>query len=854
MKFSAINFYIFILVNISLGLFYSGQAVAQSIETDGTTPTQPENCSSDCTIEGGLQQGNNLFHSFERFNVDVGIRVLFQDPGVANILGRVTGNELSEILGTLGVSGGDANLFLINPNGIIFGQDSSLDLNGSFLATTADAIRFGEQGLLDTTPNEIPLLTIDPSALSFAGGDRGIIRNESVAPAGEDFTGFEVSGLRVPDGKSLLLAGGNVIFDGGRANVFGGRVELGGLAGAGEIELDFSNTDQGNISLKFHNQFQRSNVLLTNEAFVNVSSEEGGDITINAKKITVTEESFLVAGIVGNLEIFGSKAGNISLDATEKIEITNNSKIVNQVVPAAQGNAGDIYVDSGSLFISNDSSINTSTFGRGDAGNINISVEKNIIIFSDIRIQSSVTEEAIGDAGNISIEANTISLDSGSQLATSVVGQGKGGNISLNVVDSFDIDGFGTDNFSSGIFTTTEEGGKGKAGNIVINTNNFKIADGGLVSSQTLNEGDGGSILINTNTLEAIDGGQIATSAASSGNAGNINLRVTDNLLLSGSESNFAERLADFEENVINEPPGNSGFFANVRSEASGAGGNINVAAGQLSIEDSAEINVSAAGTGAAGSLGIDAQNVSLDRGNITAETRVGEEGNITLNDADTLLLRNNSQITTNATQLATGGDITISSDGIALLDNSDITAKAVRGQGGNIQITTQGIFLEPDSEITAASELGIDGTVTFNTPDVDPTSGIFELPDVPLNAEAILAQNLCKSDDEIAKGSSFIITGKGGLTPTSEGSLSNRDRLVNWISRDDLEVSQGGTVGIRQREDSADKSYPDIQQSQGLAVAPDGSTWLTANAPKSTSQTTSMNHPDCQDSELKSK
>lgn len=81
-------------------------ATAQSIQTDGTTPTQPTSCSGDCLIDGGLQQGDNLFHSFEEFNVDEGATVLFQDPGVANILGRVTGNQLSEILGTLGVTGG----------------------------------------------------------------------------------------------------------------------------------------------------------------------------------------------------------------------------------------------------------------------------------------------------------------------------------------------------------------------------------------------------------------------------------------------------------------------------------------------------------------------------------------------------------------------------------------------------------------------------------------------------------------------------------------------------------------------------------------------------------------------------
>ncbi len=124
--------------------------MAQSIQIDGTTATQLENCPGNCIIRGGLQQGINLFHSFERFNVDVGTTVLFQDSGVNNIFGRVTGGEISQILGTLGISGGNANLFLLNPNGIIFGPNSSLDLNGSFLATTANAIKFGEQGFFNT--------------------------------------------------------------------------------------------------------------------------------------------------------------------------------------------------------------------------------------------------------------------------------------------------------------------------------------------------------------------------------------------------------------------------------------------------------------------------------------------------------------------------------------------------------------------------------------------------------------------------------------------------------------------------------------------------------------------------------
>ncbi|MFM2311221.1 MAG: hypothetical protein RLZZ04_497 [Cyanobacteriota bacterium] len=863
MKLSFIGLYILPSI-LWAGLANIDLAAAQSIQTDGTTPTQLTSCSGDCLIEGGLQQGNNLFHSFERFNVDAGATVLFQDPGVTNILGRVTGNQLSEILGTLGVSGGDANLFLLNPNGIIFGQDSSLDLNGSFLATTANALRFGSQGLLDATPNEIPLLTINPSALVFAPGNQGTITNESSPPAGNNPENLATFGLRVPNGKSLLLVGGDVNVNSGSVYALGGRIELGGLAEQGEIFLEIADGNQSNLSLGFPEQSARANVSLSNGTFIEVASpDNSGDIAINAQNITIADGSGVTAGIVGNLTTAASQGGNITLDATDKIAITNNSVVANQVFSSeTKGNAGDIAINADSLFISNGSFIDASTLGQGNAGNIDIRLTGDLVANSDSVILSQIFSGAIGNAGNISIEANNITLDGGSQLVSNVLGQGTGGNISLNALDSVNITGFGASELrlSSGIVTATDANattgvvGRGDAGNITINTNSFRIADGGLISSQTLNDSDGGSISIDANNFSVIDGGQVATSAASAGDAGDINIQTTDRVLLSGSEPSFANRLAEFSDETLgNEAPGNSGFFANVRADASGAGGNISVEAGQLDIADGAEIDVSAAGTGVAGSLSIDAQDVTLDKGSLTAETRVGDRGNISLNNADTLLLRNNSQINTDAEASATGGNITISAQGIAALDNSNITANAVRGQGGNIQITTEGIFSEPDSQITAASELGIDGTVTLNTPDVDPTSGIIELPNAPIDAENILAQDLCKLEDEkIAKGSSFIITGRGGLTPTSADSLGDADHVVNWASREDLEVSQNGAVGIRQREinnlekDSANISYPDIKQSQGLVVTADGSTWLTATAQNASNQNPNLAHPDC--------
>ncbi|WP_375507330.1 filamentous hemagglutinin N-terminal domain-containing protein [uncultured Nostoc sp.] len=117
-------------------------------------------------IDGGATRGANLFHSFEQFNVGAGRGAYFANPaGIENILSRVTGANRSDILGRLGILG-NANLFLINPKGIVFGPSSSLDVQGSFLATTADAVKLGDAGLFSASqPTMSNLLTVEPIPL-----------------------------------------------------------------------------------------------------------------------------------------------------------------------------------------------------------------------------------------------------------------------------------------------------------------------------------------------------------------------------------------------------------------------------------------------------------------------------------------------------------------------------------------------------------------------------------------------------------------------------------------------------------------------------------------------------------------
>lgn len=246
-------------------------------------------------IDGGAIRSANLFHSFGEFNIDSGRGAYFTNPaGIENIFSRVTGGNGTQIFGKLGVLG-NANLFLINPSGIIFGKNASLDVKGSFVGTTASAIAFGNQGFFSATnPNNPELLTINPSAFFFNQIAAAPIQNNSQASAGTAPIGLPTSGLRVPDGQSLLLLGGDVFNEGGWLRSPGGRIELGGLSGAGTVGLNISDR---NFSLNFPANVALASVSLTDSADVNVASSGGGSIAVNARNMNVLGGSSLRAGI-----------------------------------------------------------------------------------------------------------------------------------------------------------------------------------------------------------------------------------------------------------------------------------------------------------------------------------------------------------------------------------------------------------------------------------------------------------------------------------------------------------------------------------------------------------------------------
>jgi len=253
----------------------------------------------DFEIDGGVRRGRNLFHSFQDFGVDEGGSVYFLNPnGVENIFSRVTGANRSEILGTLGVQG-NANLFFMNPNGILFGLNASLDVQGSFIGTTANAIQFEDQGFFSAMNPEIPsqLLSINPSAFLFNQVPTGSLINNSITPTGTiTSSGNPVIGLRVPDNQSLLLVGGDISINGGQLSALGGHIELGGLAEIGTVQLVIRGAT---FKLLFPNNSLLSNIVLTDDARISVRGNSSGSIVVNANTFTATDGGRLVAGLEG---------------------------------------------------------------------------------------------------------------------------------------------------------------------------------------------------------------------------------------------------------------------------------------------------------------------------------------------------------------------------------------------------------------------------------------------------------------------------------------------------------------------------------------------------------------------------
>ncbi|MEH1870659.1 beta strand repeat-containing protein, partial [Nostoc sp.] len=693
-------------------------------------------------------------------------------------------------------------------------------------------------------------------------------------------------------GNVNINAGNTVSFDGidnyGFATAASSRLETTGAGKGGDINIKagavlFTNGAQlttssygegnaGNISINADDRVSFDGVGMNGGSSAAFSTLEpgaigkGGDININTDgSVFLTNGAGLLASTFGT-----GDTGSINIKAGERVFFdgvgsnTVSSGVFMTVEPEAIGNGRSINITTDSLSLTNDAQIQsilratpeTLLGGQGNAGSVNINA-RGTVLFDGVGsntfssgVLSSVGAGTIGDGGEINITADSLAVTNGAFLSASTFGQGKGGNIQIKADDFVIVSGISSNKFSRGLLTSTEPGAQGQSGEITVNTGAFRVADGAVVNAQTLNASDAGNITIKANTFEATGGGQVLTTTGGSGRAGNITINTTDSMTISGSDRTFYERLALYgPERVRNQGPA-SGLFANTDINSTGDGGTISINPNKLTITQGAGVAVNSQGQGNAGNLLIQqAASITLDdQAFLSAATESGEGGNIILQAHDLLLLRRASKISAEAGNNGNGGNININSGFIVAVpsENSDILANAFEGNGGNIQITSQGIFgIQPRSnptslsDITASSQFGVDGVVKINTPDIDPNSGLVNLPTVPVDTQ--VAQT-CTAGSAVAK-SSFTITGRGGLPP-NPGEALNADAVQVDLVGSNPEVGKPSTPAVSTNPINPTPNR--IVEATGWVIAANGDVILTLLAPTVTPHPSWQNPADC--------
>ena len=444
-------------------------------------------------IEGGArpEQGQNLFHSFEEFNVNEGQTVYFVNPpGVDLILSRVTGSNPSNILDKLGVIG-SADLILLNPNGIFFGKNASLDINGSFLATTANSILFEDGIQFSATDSSVaPLLTVKtPIGLQFANRaasitNQSISQRPVILPNGSEFDAQV--GLEIAGGRTLTFVGGDIRIEGGLFNGSGGNIELASIAANNRVGLE--QTEKG-WALNYQNTQDFRDIKF--DRFAGIFWKDG-EIKFQGRHISVKDGSQI--GINQNI--------NITINAAESVEVsgfddslgfTLFSGFYSASVDTAD--AGNIAINTGKLIVKDGGRIETTvgslrtdgervSTGTGNAGFLEINASESVEI-SDIGSSLSTSTEGFGDSGTIIINSPLLIVQDGATITADSIGQNSDGETIIT----------------------------GKVGNIFINTDNLFLSNQSLISTNAQST-DGGNIIIDTDNLVAFNNGDITANAA----------------------------------------------------------------------------------------------------------------------------------------------------------------------------------------------------------------------------------------------------------------------------------------------------------------------------------------------------
>ena len=738
-------------------------------------------------ITGGSLGGDrsNLFHSFQQFNLDANQTANFiSAPNIHNILGRVTGGNASIINGLIQVTGGNSNLYLINPAGVIFGPNARLDVPASFSVTTATGIGFGNNWFEAIGSNDYRNLVGTPNRYRFDVALPGAIVNSGK--------------LELSPEQNLTLAGGTVI-NTGEISTPGGNVTIAAVEGGDTVRisqpghllnLEISNggvgereqitplslpslLTEGNFSDRVTGIIVNENgeVVLTGSrdrvsgegmaiasgTIDTSSSNIGGEVNVIGSRVGILNANINADGINGGGNVFvgGDFQGNNRLPASQQTVINNNSFISANAIENGDGGRVIIWSDGTTRFEGNISATGGEFAGNG--GLVEVSGKEQLFVdgFIDVTAPN-------GESGTILFDPENIEIG----LATDVVTDetdGLSGGENIEGLEEKDTET--TAEETSEVEESANPFAPDEDFNVTISADNLEELEGNVTlqadNDITVNEG-----IETSGSVELKAGRSININAdidTSSGN-GNIALFANNNSANIANRSSGAGNITQRDGTTLNAGSGN----IRMRLGSLGEVGDINLA----NLTTSGRVNIDANG----GNIGQVSANSLLAAGEVILQT--SGRGGIGLSrlplrvDVDNLEAVSGrggaffdalggvtvGGVTNEFGGISTtgGGDVELSAERKVTV-SEEISTAVRRGRSGNIEIESRSGGIDTTAaRIDASSELGRGGDISLTaarnvrTADVDSSVG----------------------GEDYFKAGNITIESSGGAIDTTEGTV----------------------------------------------------------------------------------
>jgi filamentous hemagglutinin family protein len=665
----------------------------------------------------------NLFHSFQNFSIASGKSATFTGPNtINNVLSRVTGENASNIQGILASTIEDANVFLFNPHGVVFGPNATLDLRGSFHVSTADAMGFKKNGhvlnfyadvSLDGTSGSVlhvPSLEAfgfvwDPTTVGFT----------KETPAS---IAINHSQLQVPEGYTLSIIGGDVTITGagslaapkgainlvsvrspGALSLAGGVLELSSFQSLGEVGITDSAVHGQRIVIrgerfKVENSTLRAEalerrtidiqvrdeVVIGNQASLNATGPQGGRIHVKSETgtnwVSGTVEALGLSGQGGTVHLLGEQVG---LDDGGRVDVSGETGGGRVLVGGDFQGTNPLMKNASRTYVGPEAAIFADARTTGDGGTLVIWSDEVTQFFGGIRARGGIQS---GDGGFAEVSGKQELVFRGMTDLGAVRGQ-----IGTLLLDPSDII-IQNSADASGVTDALENNNVAlQADNTVQILTGIEIKDDANTNNLSLRAGTG------------IGDGEVVIRAPVALTGGDIEVTAGDKITISGNDN---------------------GLFTN--TTGSKEAGRIIVQGRTVTVADGATVTSSsqASAMGSTGRVVVQGMNgegseatlVTLDNATITTNTESSKIGGDIMIKAATLALKGEAVISSGTTGDGAAGSIAVTAGAVTLTEEAEIRSDtAGSGKGGDVTLTANTVTLRGDAEISSDVEENAGGT-----------------------------------------------------------------------------------------------------------------------------------------------